>query len=185
MGQNGVKAPEEGKKTRTESVSFRIERSTLDELRKESKQKIESLNVLVNQIFRSYIDIHKVHFLAGSAYFSKTVISKIFHILSDEQIMEIAEDYVKRGVKQELQMAGRKYKSSDYINGLCRWLDVSGFPYIHDKTDSIDIITIRFDMGEKWSIFFGKVHEILFRDFKVKNSRVEVTGNTVTLSIQM
>jgi hypothetical protein len=40
-------------------------------------------------------------------------------------------------------------------------------------------------MGEKWSIFFGKVHEILFRDFKVKNSRVEVTGNTVTLSIQM
>jgi hypothetical protein len=68
-----VKAPEEGKKTRTESVSFRIERSTLDELRKESKQKIESLNVLVNQIFRSYIDIHKVHFLAGSAYFSKTL----------------------------------------------------------------------------------------------------------------
>lgn len=97
-----MKAPEEGKKTRTESVSFRIERSTLDELRKESKQKIESLNVLVNQIFRSYIDIHKVHFLAGSAYFSKTFISKIFHILSDEQIVEIAEDYVIRGVKQEL-----------------------------------------------------------------------------------
>lgn len=41
MGQKGGRAPEEEKKARTESVSFRIERSTLEELRKESKQKID------------------------------------------------------------------------------------------------------------------------------------------------
>jgi hypothetical protein len=44
---------EEEKKSKTESVSFRIERSVLDELRNESTQKVESLNVLVNQIFRN------------------------------------------------------------------------------------------------------------------------------------
>ena len=39
-------------------------------------------------------------------------------------------------------------------------------------------------MGGKWGVFFGKVHEILFRDLKVENSRVEVTGNAVTLTVQ-
>jgi hypothetical protein len=50
MGQKGAGGTEKEKRTRTESVSFRIERSTLEDLRKESKQKIESLNVLVNQL---------------------------------------------------------------------------------------------------------------------------------------
>ncbi|CAN5427375.1 hypothetical protein BH18THE2_BH18THE2_07200 [soil metagenome] len=42
-----------------------------------------------------------------------------------------------------------------------------------DKTDKGDIVTMRFDMGKKWCTFFGKVHEIMFRDFKVENSTVE------------
>jgi hypothetical protein len=50
MGQKGAGSTEKEKRTRTESVSFRIERSTLEDLRKESEQKIESLNVLVNQL---------------------------------------------------------------------------------------------------------------------------------------
>jgi hypothetical protein len=50
------------KRARTESISFRIERSVLDDLREESEQKVESLNVLVNQIFRFYVDSDKPWF---------------------------------------------------------------------------------------------------------------------------
>ena len=184
MEQRSIESNENEKRTKTESVSFRIERSVLDDLRKESEQKVESLNVLVNQIFRFYTDYHKPLLISGNTYFSKAFISKIFDILNDEQIVEIAEDYVRRVIKEQMQMARWKYISSDYICGLRHWLDVSSFPYTHDKTDGIDIITIRFDMGGKWSVFFGKVHEILFKDLKVENSRVEVTGNAVTLTVQ-
>ncbi|CAN5503683.1 hypothetical protein BH18THE2_BH18THE2_32790 [soil metagenome] len=152
-------------------------------MRKESKQKIESLNVLVNQIFRFYIDSHKPSLLAGNIYFPKAVISKILDVLSDEQIEEVAEDYVKRGVKGLMQMSRRKYESLDYLNGLCSWLNVSGFPYKYEKTDSGIIMRMRFDMGKKWCIFFGRVHEILFRDFRVENSTVEIIDNTVTFTI--
>jgi hypothetical protein len=54
MRQKGAGGTEEEKRTRTESVSFRIERSVLDDLREESEQKVESLNVLVNQIFSRF-----------------------------------------------------------------------------------------------------------------------------------
>jgi hypothetical protein len=86
MGQKGARVAEEEKRTRTESVSFRIEHSTLDDLRKESKQKTESLNVLMNQIFRFYIDSHKPFILSGNTYFSKAFVSRTVGILSDEQI---------------------------------------------------------------------------------------------------
>jgi hypothetical protein len=75
MGRKGAGGTEEEKRTRTESISFRIERTTLEDLREESKQKIESLNVLVNQIFRFYIDSHKPALLAGNIYFPKPLLS--------------------------------------------------------------------------------------------------------------
>jgi hypothetical protein len=184
MGQKGVRAPEEEKKTRTESVSFRIERSTLDELRKVSKQKVESLNVLVNQIFRFYIDSHKPALLAGDIYFPKTLISTIFDTLSDEQIEEVAQDYISHGFKEQMQMSKRKYETLDYLSGLTHWLDVSEIPYEHEKTDNVHTVRMRFDMGKRWCIFIGRLHEIMFRTFGVENSTVEITDNTVTFTIQ-
>ena len=42
-GQKGAGGIEEEKRTRTESVSFRIERTTLDDLREESRLKVEKI----------------------------------------------------------------------------------------------------------------------------------------------
>jgi hypothetical protein len=184
MGQKGAGSTEKEKRTRTESVSFRIQRSTLEDLREESKQKIESLNVLVNKIFRFYIDSHKPSLLAGNIYFPKPLLSKMIDVLSDEQIEEVADDYIKRGMKEQIQLARRNYNSLDYLEGLCHWLNVSGFPYKYDKTDSRVIVRMRFDMGKKWCIFIGRVHELMCRDFEVKDSTVEITDNSVTLTIQ-
>ena len=38
----------------SESMTFRIEKPILDELRSEADQKMESVNTLVNQIIKSY-----------------------------------------------------------------------------------------------------------------------------------
>jgi hypothetical protein len=100
--------------------------------------------------------------------------------------VEIA-GHLTRDVK-EMTQAGwprnREYNLSEYINAVCSWLDVSGFPYTRNKTDSSIIMTIRFDMSEKWCTFFGKLQEIVFREFKVEDLTVKVTGNVVSLAIQ-
>lgn len=177
---------EEEKKSKTESVSFRIERSVLDELRNESTQKVESLNVLVNQIFRFYVDSHKPWVRAGTTYFPKALISKIFDFLSDGQIAEVA-GHLTRDIKEMTQTGwprNREYDPSEYINALCSWLDVSGFPHTRNKTNTSIIMTIRLDMSEKYCTFFGKLQEIVFREFKLEDSIVKVKGNVVTLVIQ-
>jgi hypothetical protein len=183
MGQKGGRGTEKEKRTRTESVSFRIERSVLDDLREESKEKIESLNVLVNKILRFHIDFHKPILLVGHIYFPKTLISKIFDMLTDEQIEEVAEDYIK-GAKEQMQMSRQKYTHLDYLDGLRKWLNASAIPYEYQKTDSGVTLKIRYEMGKKWCIFSGRFHELMFRDFGVEDSTVEIIDNTVTLTIQ-
>ena len=184
MEQRSIESNENEKRTKTESISFRIERSVLNDLRDESIQKVESLNVLVNQIFRFYIDSHKPALLAGDIYFPKVLLLRIFDILSDEQIEKVAQDYTGRGLKEQMQMSKRKYNPLDYLAGLTHWLDVSGFPYEHEKIDGVHTVRMRFDMGKRWCVFVGRVHEILLRDFGLENSTVEVTDNTVMLSVQ-
>jgi hypothetical protein len=55
-------------------------------------------------------------------------------------------------------MLGRQYDLLSFMDAVCSWCDASGFPYRYDndKTNNAYIYTIRFDMGRKFSVFFGK-----------------------------
>jgi hypothetical protein len=104
-------------------------------------------------------------------------------MLTDEQIEEVAEDYIK-GAKEQMQMSRQKYTPLDYLDGLRKWLNASAIPYEYQNTDSGVTLKIRYEMGKKWCIFSGRFHELMFRDFGVEDSTVEITDNTVTLTIQ-
>jgi predicted HicB family RNase H-like nuclease len=46
-------------KIASESITLRIEKDVLNELRNEAEQKMESINILSNQISKSYVTWHK------------------------------------------------------------------------------------------------------------------------------
>jgi len=80
------------RKTESKSMTFRIEKSILDEIRQEATQKMESVNTLVNQIIKSYMQWHKLAKKAGLTYFSKVLITELLNSLSDEQIIQITQE---------------------------------------------------------------------------------------------
>jgi hypothetical protein len=168
----------------TEPLNFRIEQDVLDELRKESKQKMQDLDLLINKILKFYFEWHKPSTIGGNIPFSKALLARIFNNLNDEQIHKIAEEYVKYEFKEQMRMVGLEDTISSYIKGLCRWLEMSGFPYRHDESNNADIYTIRFDMGTGYSVFFGKYIQLIAEHFELGNSKLEVTNNTVTFKIQ-
>ncbi len=43
------------RKSESESITFRVERNVLDKLRAEAERKMESVNILGNQIFKEYV----------------------------------------------------------------------------------------------------------------------------------
>lgn len=58
-------------KSESESITFRVERNVLDKLRAEAERKMESVNILGNQIFKEYVYWHSPAAEAGMMYMSK------------------------------------------------------------------------------------------------------------------
>jgi hypothetical protein len=115
-----------------ETATFRIEHDILEELREESKHKMESLNIVINKVLKSYVNYFKPLQTARYIHFSTDLLARIFDNLNDDQIDTLAQDYVKYEFKEQMQIVGLENTFSSYIGGLCRWLEMSGFPYRHD-----------------------------------------------------
>src|SRR4051794_20270404 len=113
----------------TESITFRIGKSILDELRQDADHKIEKCEHLANQIIKSYITWHKPARKTGFGYFDNVLVSYIINILSDEQIVQMTEQYCKHWLKDIFYMLNSENSFLSFIDGILFWLEVSGFQY--------------------------------------------------------
>ncbi len=114
-------------KIESESITFRIEKSVLDELWSEADQKMESVNTLVNQIIKSYVQWHKPARNAGLGYFSKVLLAKSMDHLTDEQVINMTEEFCSQHLRDITHMLRSSHTFSSFMEGLCFWLDSSGY----------------------------------------------------------
>jgi len=171
-------------KNESESITLRVDKSILNELRQESVQKVEKINTLANRIFKSYVNWHKPANSAGLVYISKAFLVEALGSLADEQIVKLAKNYVKSQIKDKIHMLRRDYTVLSFLDVLCSWLELGDFHYRHDESNNYNTYVIQLDMGRKWSIFFGKYLQYAFEDLKVKNVEFEVTDNMVMFRIK-
>lgn len=164
--------------------SFKIENAFLDEIQKEAEQKMEDVNTLVNQILKSHIQWHNLAKKSRLVYISKDLMTKTISYLSDEQIIQMAEEFSKQRLEDIMFMLGEENNVQCYLDALYLWLDESGFNYRIKKDSDKEIYKIHFDMGRKWSLFFKTLMELLFEHFNVKDAEVKMTDNIVILKIK-
>jgi len=133
---------------KSESITFRMVKPVLDELRQESEHKLKSVNTLVNQIIKTYVAWHKPAKQAEFGYFDKVLVSDIINLLSDEQIVQITEKYCKNRLKDMTYMLRDDNSFSSFIDGILSWLEASGVNYKCNNNNNNDLQTlvIQFDM---------------------------------------
>ncbi|MBA3978794.1 MAG: hypothetical protein H0X50_11495 [Nitrosopumilus sp.] len=177
----------EGKKGKieSESITFRIEKSILDELRSEADQKMESVNTLVNQIVKSYIQWHKPARKATLGYFPKVLMAKSMNYLTDEQVIQITEEYCNHHLKDITHMLRAANTFTAFMDALCSWLDSSGYHFRIDRCNGVETYVIQFDLGRKWSLFFKTQMKFVFEQFNVHDAEAKMTDNTVILEIRV
>ena len=101
----------------------------MDELQQEAEQKMESVNTLVNQIIKSYLQWHKPAKKAGLGYLSKTLMAKSINHLTDEQVIKMTEEFCKQQLNDIIYMLRNENTFASFMDALCPWLDASGFTY--------------------------------------------------------
>ena len=142
---------------KTESITLRVEKNIMDELRNEAEQKMESLNTMANQVLKSYVTWHKPAAKAGNHYVPKTLLTDIFETMAEEQIALVTENWVKKYSKDVMVMINKGHNLESFLDGFSVWLDLSGFQYTqHQDSGGFESYVIRFDMGKKFNFFMEK-----------------------------
>jgi hypothetical protein len=168
-----------GNKIESESITLRVEKDVLSELRSEAEQRMESLNTLSNQILKSYVIWHKPANKAGIVYTPKTLLTDVFEMLTEEQIIQVTENWVKKHSKDIMIMMDKDYKLTSFLDGFKVYLDLSGFNYTRHEDGSFEQYIIKFEMGKKFNFHMGKYLQFLFLELQIKDVHFEITDYAV------
>ena len=173
------------RRRQTESLTLRLDKGLLDKLRKESEQKMVSINSLANQIISSYIKWYSPAQRAGITFVPKSVLIPIIVSLAEYQIANIAEEFRKNGYEETLLMMSNEYSLSVILDLFDSWLSVSNMQFNREASENSVKYIINHGMGKKWSLFLEKVFWYLVKDLGITKAGFDVRDSSVTFKINL
>jgi hypothetical protein len=173
------------RRRQTESLTLRLDKGLLDKLRKESEQKMVSINSLANQIISSYIKWYSPAQRAGITFVPKSVLIPIIDSLAEYQIAIIAEEFRKNGYEETLLMMSNEYSLSVILDLFDSWLSVSNMQFNREASENSLKYIINHGMGKKWSLFLEKVFWYIVKDLGITKAGFDVRDSSVTFKINL
>ncbi len=169
----------------TDTFTIRMQKSQIDELKKISKVRNISLNTLVSQLFRHYLEIERVY-------------DKFDWVKVSKSTLKVA---LKKFTNEEIEIIGKQIAlefAIDFI--LVKWGDVSEqnileFIKIYFKENSWGnckifsesngiVISIQHKMGKKASKLFSVMIGTLFENQLNKKTTSKISESLVSVFIQ-
>ena len=167
-------------KEETESISFRINRTLLDQLRIEADDRRMSTNSLAIQIFSDYVDWHSCATKAGFVAMKARLVSTLLERLSDMEVAEIAKDIAKNESKDMLLILRNEYSMESVLDVIETWARISGYQYKHHTANSKQIYIIKHSMGRKWSLFLCELYRWCYENFGKSVPEFDISENIVS-----
>ena len=167
---------------KTETITARIGKKTLDKLRSYAKSENTTINSAINQLLSHAVDWDVVAAKTGWVPIPKDVLISYFEKLDDSTVMEVAEMSGKN-VPRDLLLAMRgKFDVGEWISILRSRAKAAGFHFHEMPEDDHVMFIMKHDMGAKWSIYFQTYYDAAFKALGC-NVDCSMTNNTVSYKI--
>jgi hypothetical protein len=169
-----------GKSTTT--MTFRLSENIITTLRAEAERRHISLNTMINQILRRYVEWDLYESKVGMISLLKPVAVEFFKKMSKEEIIEVATGMGKNATSDAaLFMKGRMD-----LDSFLSWLEVrmrnSSFEISHNIEGNTHTYILKHDLGENYSLFQKTVLELIFND--VLGKRIDCSFSNMILSFR-
>ena len=166
---------------RTESITFRLESRILDNLRKKAKHDRVTINTLVNQLIADYFEWSMTAKDAGWMVTPKVITSKAFEMLSEEEILRVADAAFQETKDVIIFMKGNDNVQS-FLSILRNGVERSGFGLRELEKEGKTTFIIQHDMGRNYSFLFKSVLELIMHHYGLQ-VELETTDRTVIMSL--
>ncbi|WP_100182352.1 hypothetical protein [Candidatus Nitrosotenuis aquarius] len=170
------------KNEKTETITARISKKTLDKLRSYAKSENITINSAINQLLSHAMDWDVVAAKTGWIPIPKDVLMAYFERLDDKTIMEVA-DLAGQHVPKDMLLAMRgKTDAEEWISVLRSRAKAAGFHFSEIVEDDFVKFVMKHDMGLKWSIYFQTYYDSAFRALGAPVT-CSITNNTISYTI--
>ena len=173
---------EDIKNEKTETITARIHKKTLDKLRSYAKSENITINSAINQLLSHAVDWDVVAAKTGWIPVPKDVLMAYFEKIDDQTVMDVAE-MVGQNVPKDMLLAMRgKIDVGEWISILRSRAKAAGFHFSEIIEDDNVKFVMKHDMGMKWSIYFQTYY---YSAFKTLGASIEcsLTNNAISYQI--
>ncbi len=171
------------KTKQSEVMCIRVDHTLAEELRNEAEYVNISLNVLVNHIFRRYVEWDRDAGKLGFVPITKELFTSLMEKLSESQIEQMAAVSVMNMADIVIYMQ----KKFD-LQAVMQWLDqlckVSGFAKKHVMNNSLHTFIVQHDLGLKCSIYFKTVFQMIFNKLQ-KTIDPDITPQSIAFTVDL
>jgi hypothetical protein len=170
----------DSKKTKTETVTFRLPSSLVDELRMDAELERVSLNNYVAKIFSNHIQWERYERKVGLLPMTEAFLSEVLSQLTEEQIVNLAQRLEKQKFTNILAFMKNSHDVEDFVEVIRAWLTVSWMQQSIEVRDGKYHFKIQHSLGTKWSLYVKTLISELSYDILGRKSDIRILGDTLS-----
>jgi hypothetical protein len=170
----------DAKRTKTETVTFRLPSSLIDELRMDAELEGVSLNNYVAKIFSNHVQWERYERKVGLLPMTEAFLSEVLSQLTDEQIVNLAQRLEKQKFTNILAFMKNSHDVEDFVEVMRAWLTVSWMQQNIEVRDGKYYFKIQHSLGEKWSLYVKTLISELSYDILGRKSDIRIVGDTLS-----
>jgi hypothetical protein len=170
----------DAKRTKTETVTFRLASSLIDELRVDAELEGVSLNNYVAKIFSNHIQWERYERKVGLLPMTEAFLREVLSQLTDEQIVNLAQRLEKQKFTNILAFMKNSHDVEDFVEVMRAWLTVSWMQQSIEVRDGKYYFKIQHSLGTKWSLYVKTLISELSYDILGRKSDIRILGDTLS-----
>ncbi|WP_299291158.1 hypothetical protein [Nitrosopumilus sp.] len=168
------------KKKQSQTITFRLDPELIEEIKKDAELEKINVNSLVTKILANHILWERYERKLGLLPMTKPFVQYSINKMSDEEIIQLAEEVEKDTFSDILNFMKGEYSIEEFIEIIRSWLYVAWMQHDVNSDKSWYILKINHDLGEKWSLYVKTLITELFHDIVQKSLDVQSTKNRIT-----
>ncbi len=168
------------KRTKTETVTFRLQSFLIDELRMDAELEGISLNNHVAKIFSNHIQWERYERKVGLLPMTEAFLREVLNQLTDEQIVNLAQRLEKQKFKNILAFMKDNQDICDFVEVIRTWLTVSWMQQNIEVRDGKYYFKIQHSLGAKWSLYVKTLLSELSYDILGRKADISIVGDTLS-----
>lgn len=177
MHDSGNSSYGESKKTAT--MTFRLDENVLRILRSESEHNQITLNSLVNQLLKRYVEWDMFEPKVGMIPIAKPIVIQLFSKMTKEDISNMATEIGKDVVHDIALFMKNRMDLESFLSWFETRMSSSLTETNHTIQDGYHVYVLKHELGENWSLYHKIVIELMFNEIFNKTVNVTISNTTI------